>query len=527
MKKRVHFAKSPMSNEQLETIRNTLASNASSAQALLDDLLTLCDESISSLSQCHERILQLQLPHHVYDQQISSLRGPVTEQMSTWAQWLMDVRKIAADEIRGESTSPLPIPPEPKPIDIAQYNETLNRYKANIDNLAAVKSRALREMEYRILIEYTEINAAQDMERKRIQRAIDSTSRSLKRLNSELARLQEMLTDTTEAAKSMTSSLAAGIGMHGFSIEPNQDKTAYSIIRRNGSQATHLSEGERNIVSLLYFLHSLKDAALEDRDLIVFIDDPGAALDLENTAAILEMLRSESRNWHQTFISMHSMFVLKQAQKVWDTFVNDLDSSNENSSVACFETTLLRHDEGGNPIWGLQDASPALVKFNSDYEYAYWMTLKAAAGEIDAELLPGIANTARRALEGLLAFRYPGAKNVRAGLDQAWSKVDPENRTSELKVAAMSFMNRVSHKSDNPSGTNAWTNVTKEDFNRAVAIMAIIDREHHEQMLKSIDWGENVDLKKYQRLGSKYTGIFSQAMKRPDFDANRVLSSLP
>lgn len=504
------------------------------------DCISLVDGFIEAIDDLETKVGDLRIPHQAYDARLEPSRAKLLLEVRNWITWLESLRAILAAKLDGQDGASAGLSEFPPAMDASKVNELLSQYRGSVANANSVRNDALIELELRVLVGFAKENSSAETQRQKIGRSVAAVERSIGHANVELSEVRDSLTDTTEAARRITKDLHSAIGLLGFSVEPNSDKTAYMIRRRGGGAATNLSEGERNIVSLLYFLHSLDTLEYRDEELIVFIDDPGAALDLENSSAILELIRSSSRGWAQTIIATHSVYIFKQAQKVWspherpDIGVGDSSGSLEASSqggsypevdeIEFFETANVGADPSGNSLWGLSAVSPALVRFNSDYEYAYWMTLSAAAGDVPDYLLPGIANTARRTLEGLLAFKCPGVSNIRAALDESWAKVDVNGNFSALKVAVMSFMNRSSHKADSPGGSVLWSGVRKGDFVATVAVLSIIDEKHFYRLISSFNWLSKEEQKKYKGIPNAYIGILRQAEASPGFNSDAVVN---
>lgn len=534
------FCNQKFSEERFEEIRQYFDDPHVQREGRYREYIDLVDEYLNLIDDLQTKVSDLRIPHQAHDARLEPLRAELLLQVRNWVFWLRSLRVILATKLDGQDEPDAGLSELPPAMDPSGVNELLAQYQVSVADANKVRNAALTELEHRVLMRFAEENFRAEAQRLRIDRSIAAVERSISHAEVNLSEARDSLTDTTEAARRITKNLHSAIGLLGFSVEPNSDKTAYAIRRRGGRTATNLSEGERNIVSLLYFLHSLDALEYRDEDLIVFIDDPGAALDIENISAILELIRSSSKRWAQTIISTHSVYIFKQAQKVWGPherpdaemvvdsggpeLPNKDGSLPEVSGIEFFETTNVGVDQSGSPLWGLSAVSPALVKFNSDYEYAYWMTLSAAAGDIPDELLPGVANTARRTLEGLLAFKCPGVSNVRAALDESWTKVDINGNFSALKVAVMAFMNRSSHKADSPGGSVLWTGVRREDFIATAAVLCIIDEKHFNRLISSFSWLSGKEQQKYKRIPNAYMGILRQAEASPSFDSDAVVN---
>lgn len=508
----------------------------------LEDELGAIREEVKKYLQHLKGVLSstevLRIPHQGHNAPLEGPRRELCSRLESWVDWVdfvvgcIDTRSLNTSDSKFKLHAPPPIP------DPSEVNAILAAYRKGASNAAQTRAYALLELENRIILPFHSDNLTKAQNRMKISRALNAVRGSLSRARLELAATRDSMMDTTAAARRMTRDLHSGLGIQGFSIEPNADRTAYRIVRPGKVSATYLSEGERHIVALLYFLYSLESIEYASKELIVYIDDPGTSLDTENIHAILEFVRSSSRGWEQLILSTHSVYTFKQAQRIWDT-AEDLNLSGEASLSQAphepesthvdptitrfFETSFSEKGRHEAPLWGISQVSPALVRFSSDYEYSYWMTISAAAGDVPTELLPGLANTSRRALEGLLSFKCPGVGNVRNALDEVWSKVDTQGNFSALKVSSMAFMNRSSHKSDSPGGSHLWAGVGQRDFILSTAVLAIIDPEHFARLLRSFTWLTDRERQRYERIPAPYISLLKQAQSRPEFDADAVV----
>ena len=532
------FCGRSMDDGLVQAIRATLQTPGIKLEEQLSSIRMELIDYQNYLEDLYTQVESLRLPHPAHNAQLDSPRKELLQDLSKWIDWLRSAIKSTNIGDRPPAPTAFPLDSIPETLDTTSFNAVIATYRQAISDTAQTRELALTELENRVLLPFSTENSSMVDCRAKIRRSLQATRRSIKTAKIELARVRDSMTDTAAAAERMTRDLHGGLGMFGFSIQPNDDRTAYAIVRPGGIPAENLSEGERHIVSLLYFLHSLNAIEYESRDVIVYIDDPGTSLDSENIHAILEFIRASSKQWEQLIISTHSIYTFKQAQKIWgaagfeEAESDPSDQKEQRASGAeqveslpttFFETSYAGKGEGGRPLWELATVSPALTKFSSDYEYAYWMTVSAAAGDIQPELLPGVANTARRALEGLLSFKCPGVTNVRNALDEVWSHVDQHGNFSALKVAAMAFMNRASHKADSPGGSNLWSGTRKEDFVQATAVLAIIDEQHFERLLRSYEWLSHEKRQEYKNIPRPFISLMQQARQRPDFDADSVV----
>lgn len=98
----------------------------------------------------------------------------------------------------------------------------------------------------------------------------------------------------TYAAVEGINDILVSSGMQGFSIRAKKnDENVYEIVRKDGSTAKDLSEGERNLIAFLYFAQMVRGSSDSDRikDKIVVIDDPVSGMDNASLMTVSSIVR--------------------------------------------------------------------------------------------------------------------------------------------------------------------------------------------------------------------------------------------
>jgi len=108
----------------------------------------------------------------------------------------------------------------------------------------------------------------------------------------ELIELHKKTTSTLPVIDKINNLLVAS-GFNSFSIAPSGERN-YKLIRPDCSEATFLSEGEKNFICFLYFYYSVfgvlnEEIGFDDR--IVVIDDPVSSMDSDAVFIIAELVR--------------------------------------------------------------------------------------------------------------------------------------------------------------------------------------------------------------------------------------------
>ena len=161
------------------------------------------------------------------------------------------------------------------------------------------------------------------------QKAINSLDASLaklyperRRLEDEAKSLQEQMTSPRPTVKKIND-LLQDLGFLSFQIEVREDET-YRLVRPGGEEAQGtLSEGERTLISFLYFyFRALQQSSdrTDGAEVIVVLDDPVSSLDSESLFVISLLTRDlfskqigQGGSLSQVFLLTHNAYFYKEA----------------------------------------------------------------------------------------------------------------------------------------------------------------------------------------------------------------------
>lgn len=138
----------------------------------------------------------------------------------------------------------------------------------------------------------------------------------------ELAKLEKKIVSIQPTLDEINRILAS-FGFVSFRLDKGIDKNSYKLVRANGTDAHEtLSEGERNLVTFLYFYHLLKGSHTESGigyDKIVVLDDPVSSLDSDSLFIVSTLIRElynkageNTYNIKQIFILTHNIYFHKE-----------------------------------------------------------------------------------------------------------------------------------------------------------------------------------------------------------------------
>lgn len=230
-----------------------------------------------------------------------------------------------------------------------------------------------------------------DKKNKTIKNNIQNIENAIKDKQKEVINIQEAVDKINVCLKNL--------GMLDFYIKIQDDeKQEYIIVREGENKPSFktLSEGEKTLISFLYFLQLCqgkkeKDEAILDK--IIVIDDPISSLSFNYIYEIAQLIKHtffDSENlYKQIFIFTHNLYFYHEFFKI----INKEDKKNNITSFRIFKNqnnfsciSSLKRDEILN-----------------DYQ-AYWQILKEYKQEKTHKAI--IPNTMRNILENFIGFVY-------------------------------------------------------------------------------------------------------------------------
>ena len=179
----------------------------------------------------------------------------------------------------------------------------------------------------------------------------------------------------------------------------------YFEFRRDGVQASNLSEGEKTAITFAYFLATLENNGASLNQTIVFIDDPISSLDSNHIYAIYALITKRLDSCLQLFVATHNSELYAILKGSWF----DTRQQFANNSTACAYYTR-RHLDATSMKWNttIDDTPILLRKYKSEYQFIFDQLHKFSTSQTpslhEAYTAP---NLLRKFLEAYLGFQKP------------------------------------------------------------------------------------------------------------------------
>lgn len=235
------------------------------------------------------------------------------------------------------------------------------------------------------------------------------------RILNEIKLEENKLKSEREACNRINEILQHDFGHNALSLEAkeiddNENKIIKFEIKRNGTKAHNLSEGECSLIAFCYFLAKIQDVLEQDKKPIIWIDDPICSLDSNHIFFIFSLIEDKickNKKYEQLFISTHSLEFLKYLRRITDVGSDDsiatVGKKNRKSSYYLIQRNDYISTIKRMPLY----LSKFITEFNFLFEQIYKCATVKNIDDSNYTLFYNFANNARKFLEIYTFYKFP------------------------------------------------------------------------------------------------------------------------
>ena len=349
---------------------------------------------------------------------------------------------------------------------IEEVNKGIEDFNHKIENKENGKSKLKEEFwkvirkDYDLIIKHCNEQGERLCQKKNeIEKEIKNVKELINEKEADIQKNQSMTTNVDEVIEQIKRHLL-DFGIHDFRIEKYGERE-YQI-RRNGKHENEfksLSEGEKTVISFLYFVELCKgkETEIDTKEKIVVIDDPISSLShmfVFNVGQLIkDVFLKKERDFLQIFVLTHNLY-----------FFNELadrkERSNDNQKL--FRISKSEHST-------IQEMKRDEIQ--NDYQ-AYWVIIKNA----DENTMVVVANVMRNIIEYFFGF---------IDKSQSINNIFQKRELSDNKYRAFKrYIDRESHSDPiNVSDYKDFDHTTfMEAFQRVFKATGY--EKHYDQMMK-------------------------------------------
>ncbi|MFE1468607.1 AAA family ATPase [Nocardiopsis dassonvillei] len=490
--------------EESRTLR--LEEHFDEGYARLESEITGVHERINDLRRQAERLVT-ELPHAVqflehlrsfYEAAAKEVRGNVDGFLL-----LLDRLASSLDEKRGSMFLPLtPVDLDVVgSLDLSAVNSLIEEHNEGTRSQEEDRARAAERRFQRMLYD------VQDTWQQLCDEEA-SLHEQIKVCEDELARCREVLKETPDEGMNpdhflptLNNDIASLLSRKELSFD---HVDGHYRVLRDGEPARHLSEGERTVIALLYFLKSLEERGRDLERTIVVVDDPVSSLDdhlMQGVHSTLVTRLDPGVLCRQLFVFTHSTTFLRywrdtltpgKRREKWPAkgtlhFMKSSLHPDPDNAVRMVRRPVLDPVDLTGPEFNALSTEYALVFYRAARDLL--ASLGSSSVNDDVRLATSTPNDARKILEHVLQFKFPKqGENLTSALDQALK--DEPVRLQRLKA----YVHGNSHRS--PAG-DAWQLLDPETRDALIDVFFLIrqtDRDHFDGMCARLGLTDHVPL---------------------------------
>lgn len=351
--------------------------------------------------------------------------------------------------------------------EVKRINDIITDENEKLDNIA--ESKLKLESRYWSFVRGLCDPTVQDLEKlekdtssKRTQhsRITAKLQRRIEDIKTTNSRLLEKLTNPFESLNRINNSLTS-LGICDIELRYQPEERTYTLFRKSTNEHVYksLSEGEKTIITFLYFLERCRGSAsgervIDNQHKIIVVDDPISSLSSNYVYEIAYLLRDllvqgRDKNlkpkFRQIFVLTHNLY-----------FLNEIASNG-------FYSINAKHNDGKNMtyLWYVSKTNNLssiremkAKEISNDYQ-AFWEALRDGfENEVAPRILPNIM---RNILEYYFTFI-----NHQETLSKTLS--DLADNTKDISIRSLCrYLNRNSHS--DPTNVTPYLDI---DFQRFI-----------------------------------------------------------
>ncbi|REK78052.1 hypothetical protein DVG80_32620 [Rhodococcus erythropolis] len=349
------------------------------------------------------------------------------------------------------------------------------RYETVLDHIIGSRAESFRQYEASAKSMQAESKAAKDGAELAERTLID---------------IRQKQFSNSKMAETLTTDLARVYGKDHLSVAVTEDGKSYAC-RRGEAPATHLSDGERTTLSLLYFLRKLEDETVsgDKTSRIVVIDDPSSSLDREALFATHQWLVDTLKGFGQFIVLTHDFgllrLFLKSQGTAWNTSRRNIRKGDADEArfpkVAFLEMYAATKDDVRKTQ--VAPLPPMLVQHTTEYAYLFAKVMDGVADGTDHDRLFLLPNAVRRVLEVFASYKAPHLGRF----DQRLEDLMGGDLASNPYRDVYDFCNRYSHGEGSESVDVLDARAIHGQIRRCMEFLKFADTEHFERMCKATD----------------------------------------
>ena len=324
--------------------------------------------------------------------------------------------------------------------------------------------------------------------KKKITRELRELKKVIEDDQTRLTKLRRDLSSTAQAAEYITEGLASVLGDKVFEVREDKKAGKYRIFRRDQS-ANEMSEGEKKLVSLLYFCYSLKqqDKIANLGHSVVIFDDPASELDELRQFAVDRFITDffDELKAHER---PKAICYFTHSREYLSVLIGRLGSNIKKGKAVAYEVYKTKKDGDEWSRTYCRAWEHAAINFESEYDLSFAQVVIALLSPEPPHI--GAGNFARKVLEVFTEFRSPGSDRFGIRMSEMYKNA-PEGIASGAWLSK--WANDSSHSSIGKASDLWKYENLRMTVRQTLRFVAQFDPPHFDAMVEKVGYKDYLD----------------------------------
>lgn len=478
------FCGGEVTEQRLESLGHAIRQVEAEAPALVKSELQECESAISALKDFKVVLDSTNLDNSIYRSELSSQKAEVLLEVQEAIAQLEYSANILGERMKNPYGSIQGDKPD------VQFSALQAKYKAlkashndvsaKIAKHAANKKRAIELLKKHCCAVdgggWSSAKQALNDAMEEVRVAIENE----KIAKTDLENLREQVSTTAATAKFLDDALCMILGDGNLRVSEGNIGEGYRITRK-GEKALAMSEGEKKLVSLLYFCAEFlaEDRKPSLKNSVVIFDDLGSELDEARLLAVDRFITGHFQDPKPAslvyFTHSHTYLKILQSRLADKAVPKKYGEARKAVFYEVYKDTFRCVEQSTRCRQWDDDA----VRLTNDYWLSFFMVLRAFE-DLQKGNPPdlGTGNFCRKVLEGFTEFRAPNSNNFGSRIDTiiAQEKIP-------MSPALSKIVNNLSHTDLNRSGGVLSRNEVEAAVIQTLNFLQTVDFKHFHALL--------------------------------------------
>jgi len=358
---------------------------------------------------------------------------------------------------------------------ISKINEIRKKHNQHVKNFESNKKNAQRDVILHFVSqrkdEYETLNSDKEQSLdKQVAATLD-----LKNKTSERAALKSKISSSHKAA-GFINNLIKQMGHSHIKLEYDDEKQAY-FLKRGGTIAKRLSEGEKTSIAFAHFIASLEEKEFDKSKSVIVIDDPISSLDANSCYFIYGLVKALEKEVNQLFLMTHN----------YSFFILLIKHFRDKKHYGHYEIHRITKPDSETGYSEIVEMCKSRITYYSEYNYLFSQISSAAndikkGTSIEFDRLYNLMNCSRKLLEAFLGFKYPNVDK----LENKWKKASEDYSIDEaLQSSTFKVINFGSHSGIDSLFTGSGLDSTEmaQCVSLVLDFVKKVDTNHYDGMV--------------------------------------------